>query len=56
MPRRIVLTKAGGPNTLAVIPLDMPEQKAGALRLAVAYARIQFADLLIRPALSQPSS
>jgi NADPH:quinone reductase-like Zn-dependent oxidoreductase len=29
MPRRIVLTKAGGPNTLAVIPMDMPEPKAG---------------------------
>lgn len=54
MPRRIVLTKAGGPNTLAVIPMDMPEPKAGEIRIEVAYAGINFADLLMRLGLYQP--
>ncbi len=54
MPRRIVLTKAGGPNTLAVIPMDMPEPKAGEIRIEVAFAGINFADLLMRLGLYQP--
>ena len=54
MPRRIVLTKAGGPNTLAVISMDMPEPKAGEIRIEVAYAGINFADLLMRLGLYQP--
>ncbi|MDG1559056.1 MAG: zinc-binding dehydrogenase [Candidatus Poseidoniaceae archaeon] len=54
MPRRIVLTKAGGPNTLAVIPMDMPEPKAGEIRIKVAFAGINFADLLMRLGLYQP--
>ena len=54
MPRRIVLTKAGGPDTLAVIPMDMPEPKAGEIRIEVAFAGIDFADLLMRLGLYQP--
>ncbi len=54
MPRRIVLTKAGGPSTLAVIPMKMPEPEAGELRIEVAYAGINFADLLMRLGLYQP--
>ena len=54
MPRRIVLTKAGGPNTLAVISMDMPEPKAGEIRIEVAFAGINFADLLMRLGLYQP--
>ena len=54
MPRRIVLTKAGGPNTLAVIPMDMPEPKVGEIRIEVAFAGINFADLLMRLGLYQP--
>lgn len=54
MPRRIVLTKAGGPSTLAVIPMEMPEPEAGELRIEVAYAGINFADLLMRLGLYQP--
>ena len=54
MPRRIVLTKAGGPSTLAVIPMEIPEPEAGELRIEVAYAGINFADLLMRLGLYQP--
>lgn len=54
MPRRIVLTKAGGPSTLAVIPMEMPTPKAGEIRIEVAYAGINFADLLMRLGLYQP--
>ena len=54
MPRRIVLTKAGGPSTLAVIPMEMPTPRAGEIRIEVAYAGINFADLLMRLGLYQP--
>ena len=54
MPRRIVLTKAGGPSTLAVIPMEMPTPRSGEIRIEVAYAGINFADLLMRLGLYQP--
>ena len=54
MPRRVVLTKAGGPSTLAVVPMEMPKPKADEIRIEVAYAGINFADLLMRLGLYQP--
>lgn len=54
MPRRVVLTKAGGPSTLAVIPMEMPQPKQGEIRIEVVYAGINFADLLMRLGLYQP--
>ncbi|MFB1005319.1 MAG: zinc-binding dehydrogenase [Candidatus Poseidoniaceae archaeon] len=54
MPRRVVLTKAGSPDTLAVQSMEMPEPKTGEIRVEVAYAGINFADLLMRLGLYQP--
>ncbi|DAC29880.1 MAG TPA: zinc-binding dehydrogenase [Candidatus Poseidoniaceae archaeon] len=54
MPRRVVLTKAGSPSTLAVQEMEMPMPKAGEIRIKVAFAGINFADLLMRLGLYQP--
>tara|TARA_B100000768_G_scaffold73457_1_gene70399 strand:+ start:5779 stop:6798 length:1020 start_codon:yes stop_codon:yes gene_type:complete len=54
MPRRVVLTKAGSPSTLAVQEMEMPTPKAGEIRIKVAFAGINFADLLMRLGLYQP--
>lgn len=54
MPRRVVLTKAGSPSTLAVQEMEMPAPKTGEIRIKVAFAGINFADLLMRLGLYQP--
>lgn len=54
MPRRVVLTKAGSPSTLAVQEMEMPTPGAGEIRIKVAFAGINFADLLMRLGLYQP--
>ena len=54
MPRRVVLTKAGSPSTLAVQEMEMPTPGAGEIRNKVAFAGINFADLLMRLGLYQP--
>jgi NADPH:quinone reductase-like Zn-dependent oxidoreductase len=54
MPRRVVLTKAGSPSTLAVQEMEMPTPEAGEIRIKVAFAGINFADLLMRLGLYQP--
>lgn len=45
MPRRVVLTKAGSPSTLAVQEMEMPTPGAGEIRIKVAFAGINFARL-----------
>jgi NADPH:quinone reductase-like Zn-dependent oxidoreductase len=54
MPRRVVLTKAGSPATLDVQEMEMPTPKTGEIRIKVAFAGINFADLLMRLGLYQP--
>jgi NADPH:quinone reductase-like Zn-dependent oxidoreductase len=54
MPRRVVLTKAGGPATIAVQSMEMPKPQSGEVRIEVAYAGINFADLLMRLGLYKP--
>ena len=54
MPRRVVLTKAGSPATLDVQEMEMPTPESGQIRIKVAFAGINFADLLMRLGLYQP--
>tara|TARA_B100001093_G_scaffold83117_1_gene74568 strand:+ start:1058 stop:2077 length:1020 start_codon:yes stop_codon:yes gene_type:complete len=54
MPRRVEFTKAGAPNTIRVSEMPMPEPKAGEVRIKVAFAGINFADLLMRLGFYQP--
>ena len=54
MPRRVEFTKAGAPNTIRVAQMPMPEPGKGEVRVKVAYAGINFADLLMRLGFYQP--
>lgn len=54
MPRRVVLTKAGSPNSIAIQEMEMPQPKEGEIRIKVAFAGINFADLLMRLGLYKP--
>jgi len=48
MARRVEFTKAGSPSTIRVADMPMPEPKLGQVRVKVAFAGINFADLLMR--------
>lgn len=54
MARRVEFTKAGSPSTIRVADMPMPEPKSGQVRVKVAYAGINFADLLMRLGFYQP--
>jgi NADPH:quinone reductase-like Zn-dependent oxidoreductase len=54
MPRRVTLTKAGSPSTIAVQSMAMPNPSKGEIRIEVAFAGINFADLLMRLGLYKP--
>ena len=47
MARRVEFTKAGSPSTIRVTEMPMPEPKPGQVRVKVAFAGINFADLLM---------
>lgn len=46
--RAIVISKAGGPNVLRVVEQPDPEPKAGEVRIRVAFAGLNFADVMAR--------
>jgi len=48
MGQRVVITKAGGVGCITTQPMEAPEPGAGEVRVKVAYAGINFADLLMR--------
>lgn len=54
MARRVEFTKAGSPSTIRVADMPMPEPKSGQVRVKVAFAGINFADLLMRLGFYQP--
>lgn len=54
MARRVEFTKAGSPSTIRVAEMPMPEPKQGQVRVKVAFAGINFADLLMRLGFYQP--
>jgi NADPH:quinone reductase-like Zn-dependent oxidoreductase len=54
MARRVEFTKAGSPSTIRVADMPMPEPKPGQVRVKVAFAGINFADLLMRLGFYQP--
>ena len=54
MPRKVEFTKAGQPSTIRVVDMVMPEPKTGQVRVKVAFAGINFADLLMRLGFYQP--
>ena len=54
MARRVEFTKAGSPSTIRVTEMPMPEPKQGQVRVKVAFAGINFADLLMRLGFYQP--
>ena len=54
MARRVEFTKAGSPSTIRVTEMTMPEPKQGQVRVKVAFAGINFADLLMRLGFYQP--
>lgn len=54
MARRVEFTKAGSPSTIRVADMPMPEPKLGQVRVKVAFAGINFADLLMRLGFYQP--
>tara|TARA_B100000900_G_scaffold410701_1_gene429004 strand:+ start:1210 stop:2226 length:1017 start_codon:yes stop_codon:yes gene_type:complete len=54
MPKRLVFTKAGAPQTMRIEPFEASEPGADEVAIAVAYAGINFADLLQRLGLYSP--
>ena len=54
MAKRVVITKAGGVKAITTQPMDTPEPGPGEVRIKVAYAGINFADLLMRLGFYQP--
>ena len=54
MGQRVVITKAGGVGCITTQPMEAPEPGAGEVRVKVAYAGINFADLLMRLGFYQP--
>jgi NADPH:quinone reductase-like Zn-dependent oxidoreductase len=51
MAKRVVITKRGGPEVLAVVEGPAPEPGPGQVRIRVAAAGVAFADLLMREGL-----
>ena len=54
MAKKVVIKKAGGVHCVTTVPMDIPEPSAGEVRVKVAYAGINFADLLMRMGFYQP--
>lgn len=54
MGKRVVIMKAGGIKTVTTQPMDKPEPAANEVRIKVAYAGINFADLLMRMGFYNP--
>ncbi len=54
MGRRVVITRAGGISAITTEPMELPEPKEGEVRIKVAYAGINFADLLMRMGFYRP--
>ncbi len=54
MGKRVVITKAGGVNAITTQPMKPPTPGNGEVRIKVAYAGINFADLLMRMGFYQP--
>ena len=51
---RVVITKAGGVGAITTRPMEAPVPGTGQVRVKVAYAGINFADLLMRMGFYQP--
>ena len=51
---KVEFTKAGSPETIRVAKMEIPEPKAGQVRVKVSFAGINFADLLMRLGFYQP--
>ena len=51
---RVIIKKAGGVSAITTEPMQAPTPKAGEVRIKVAYAGINFADLLMRLGFYQP--
>lgn len=51
---RVVITKAGNVSTIRTMPMEIPEVKDDEVRIKVAFAGINFADLLMRLGFYQP--
>lgn len=51
---RVVITKAGGVSCITTQPMEVPEPGPGQVRIKVAFAGINFADLLMRLGFYQP--
>ncbi|MDA7492184.1 zinc-binding dehydrogenase [Candidatus Poseidonia sp.] len=54
MDKRVVITKAGGVPSVTTQPMEVPDPGPGEVRVKVAYAGINFADLLMRLGFYQP--
>ena len=54
MGKRVVITKAGGVSCITTQPMEAEEPGQGEVRIKVAYAGINFADLLMRMGFYQP--
>ena len=54
MGKRVVITKAGGVSAITTQPMEAPAPGEGEVRIKVAYAGINFADLLMRMGFYQP--
>ena len=51
---RVIIQKAGGVSAITTEPMQAPPPKEGEVRIKVAYAGINFADLLMRLGFYQP--
>jgi NADPH:quinone reductase len=45
---RVVITAHGGPEVLSIIQEDLPEPRAGEVRLRILVTGVAFADVLMR--------
>ena len=52
--KRVVITKAGGVSAITTQSMELPMPNEGEVRIKVAYAGINFADLLMRMGFYQP--
>ena len=52
--KRVVITKAGGVSAITTQPMERPAPKEGEVCIKVAYAGINFADLLMRMGFYRP--
>lgn len=54
MGKKVVIKKAGGVHCITTVPMEPPTPNDGEVRVRVAYAGINFADLLMRMGFYQP--